>query len=146
MVRIEGKESLECTCTLAWLIQYSPVSTQTETTRSCFEDNSAELEELKRTCNFQTRVKDCTAARSTTTAAPTTIAPVVTTRLIKEPKPDNTTTIVFGVLGGVAILIIIAVIAIYYRRKTTTKQSYAQKPSTISQDEENINIVKINKK
>jgi hypothetical protein len=98
---INTKPDLECSCTLAWLLQYSQFykdqdEIMTSSVANCLSDMS-NFTEIVRNCNFETKVRECD---------PTTSAPETSVKT--TPKPQTTTTTVQTVvissgLGGGAI-------------------------------------------
>lgn len=145
---INGKESLQCTCTLAWLLQNTTFSTQTNSVRSCFDVGPTISIDLIRNCTFASRVNECNRLRQPTTLITTrntaTSSPPATI-VIKEPKKDSTTSIVFGVIGIVVVLIVGALAGFYIWRKWSNKNKSTNKKQNqnVNDDSEYINIIKV---
>lgn len=137
--KIDGKESLECSCTLAWLLLNSNKSMETPTTAECFLNSTTISAELQRECNFTNRVFECERARATTPRTTTTTT--TTTRVVEQKPKQDTTTIIFGVIGGVVLLIMIGIVVFYvYRNRSKQQKKEVEK---INLDED-VNIVKTN--
>jgi hypothetical protein len=121
---LNSKPDLECSCTLAFLLQYAKYykdmrEINTPSVRKCLSD-PASFEQIVKSCDFEKRIKDCEPITTTTTSPtsptasstskPTTVTPTVTTPatstpltipIIVEPS-DDTGVIVGSVIGGLA--------------------------------------------
>lgn len=139
---IHSRESLNCSCTLLWLLKNSAnysdqVEIMTLSVRNCTSNETSSWEDLMSNCEFENRVSECdykpttiemvTMVERETTASKPTKRPTTErftlgflTKLPRKTRIDSTTSIIFGCIGIVSLMLVGFLAYTFYSKRRTT--------------------------
>ncbi|RNA42559.1 hypothetical protein BpHYR1_029692 [Brachionus plicatilis] len=136
---IYTNETIECSCTLVWLVK-ELVNSKNVHSNGSVENCLENFEEIFEKCSFETKIREC-YPESTTTTSTTKTTTLVTSSTAKQTltntvplKKENVWSVIPAVIGIIGILLFVPFIGyyFYYERRKKLRKKYPHEKENVN--------------